>query len=66
MDSSTRSRATRLAGGALAATAWQLVVLFPGTDNLCVTYDLTLPLGAGTTVTRTELPTCPDLTRPSG
>jgi hypothetical protein len=46
------------------AAEWQVVVRFQSNENLCFRYDMTLPLGPGTRVTWTELPTCPDFTAP--
>ena len=46
------------------ASDWRVEVEFPGTEPLCFRYDIPLPLGPGTRVTRTELPTCPNFTAP--
>lgn len=38
---------------------WVIRAVFDATDPLCVSFDVTLPLGPDTRVTRTQLPTCP-------
>lgn len=44
---------------------WLLRARFEGTDPICYSYELTLPLGPGNQVTSTELPSCPTI-RPGG
>lgn len=41
---------------------WLLRARFDSTDPICFSYELTLPLGPGTRVTSTELPSCPAIT----
>lgn len=41
---------------------WLVRAEYPGTDPICFSYEVTLPLGPGTRVTSTELPSCPTIT----
>jgi hypothetical protein len=48
-----------------ADASWLVRAKFEGTDPVCFSYDITLPLGPETRVTSTELPNCPAIT-PAG
>lgn len=45
-----------------ADLSWVIRANFHGTDPLCFSFDITLPLGPDTRVARTELPECPAIT----
>jgi len=45
-----------------SASHWLLRAKYFATDPICFSYELTLPLGPGTRVTTTELPSCPTIT----
>ncbi|MET0955467.1 MAG: hypothetical protein ABWY68_05910 [Cryobacterium sp.] len=48
-----------------ADSDWVIRANFQGTDPLCFSFDIGLPLGPDTKATRTELPSCPKIT-PAG
>jgi hypothetical protein len=45
-----------------SASSWLLRAEYPGTDPICYSYEVRLPLGPDSRVTSTELPECPTIT----
>ena len=48
-----------------AEAGWALRANFQGSDPLCFSFEITMPLGPDTRVTGAELPACPEIT-PAG